>query len=818
MVAKGGAAYRSANAGELSRDAAGRADVKQFYSAGLRFKNVEPVPLSGFRRMAGSFDVGPVRGRVAVLAQSAVVVTPGPHTGTQTIWQAGIAGAVAAVDCGALAATIGLHDIVAQVLVGAVWTQLGPTLIVGTAPAAITFAVAPTAQIAATGVRLVAVFSVSASIAVGAVTVLTEGAELDIPRYSSLRHDSGARYFLSLQTGFLDIYEDDLFVAGVYLPTLTLAVLPQVNFYAENATLGLGHRDLETLRVRRAGSSVQWVRDVWPYEGVPKVDLGGVYAKTDDIWEIQVSWAASVTIYLTLIVDGESTTGVPYVNGAGVPVPITDAGLDLTLTAANMKAALEALPSLGPTVTVTIVPLVGDANKITVTFGGALSGREYQLVSTITNTASAAALSSHIQIGKTDFEPLFSTLRGWPGVFGLAQDRLAYGDIKAEPSAVSFSQAGEYFKLNIEASGASAARLDKLRGGQVSERVLAFAEATYFLVLTDRGVHFAANRTVNKTDPLNFVQTASSGTVPNCEPVNIEGKIYYVGVNPKSDPPVGHELVSLSYSELETAFEAIPEHIFATHLVMRVMRTKGQKASTRSDASRLWLLRDDGRLIVANIIRSQEVVGYCEWLLAAGGLAREIHNDAGNDLRVAVARGAKLRHERLDRATLFQGAVTRTPDLAGEVTGLDLHEGLAVWALAENYALGPFTVADGTIELDNAYTGTVQVGLWQAPLWESMPRYFITRNDEVIKRPGRIHTCVAEILETTSIAIGANGGTPENVPLLLTGDPVDQAAPPKSTTATRLGMLGHMTGTTLVVTQVRPGELHVRDLVIEEKL
>jgi hypothetical protein len=49
------------NAGELSEDLSGRVDIKQYYSAGLRFLNIEPVAQSGFRNLPGtrrrSFDL-----------------------------------------------------------------------------------------------------------------------------------------------------------------------------------------------------------------------------------------------------------------------------------------------------------------------------------------------------------------------------------------------------------------------------------------------------------------------------------------------------------------------------------------------------------------------------------------------------------------------------------------------------------------------------------------------------------------------------------------------------------------------------------------
>lgn len=821
MVAKQGAPYRSANAGELSEDAAGRADIKQFYSAGLAFKNIEPVPLSGFRDMPGSFDDGPVRGQVEVLAKSGIVVTAGPHTGTQVIYEATVSGAVTAIDCAALTSSAGVHQVIAEVRRGGTWYQIGPTLDVGVDAAALTFALAPGMARIANKIRIKAVFSASASVTTGAVSVLAEGDQQDVPRYGAMTHDDGARYFFSLCAGFLDIWKDQAFVGGVYLPDISATILPRVNFYAENATIGIAHRNLETQRVRRGGDDFRWVRDLWPYEGVPKVDLGAVYTKTDDVWVVSINWTGSgVFAYLTLTVDDETTPAISFVDASNVPVAIDAGTVDLAATAALIEAALEALPSLGPGITVSIVAKPGLWKEATITFGGALSGFEYQVISAIANTADAAALASHLEIGETDYEPLISASRGWPGVFGFAQERLLYGDIKAVPPAVAMSQAGEYFKLDIEISGPSAPRLDRLRGGQTSERVLGFAEAVYLLVFTNRGVYFASNRTINKTDPLNFVRVSDSGIVQCCDAAMLENKVFYIGVNADDDNDTrrGHQLLSLSYSEIETSFEPLPEHIFATHLVENVIRMKTQKAASHSDASKLWLLRSDGRLVAACVIRSQDVVGFCEWVLAQGGKAEEIHIDGLNAVRVAVRRGGRLRHERMSRSTLLQAAIPAVADLAGIVSGLELHEGRQVWVEAQGYAEGPFTVAGGRVELDARYHGAVTVGLWQAPRWESMPRVLITRNDEVIKRPGRIHGATLHLTDTLSVAVGANGEPPENLALPSTVTAIDQA--PKGFTGPmrRSGMLGSKTGTTLVVTQTRPGRITVRDIVIEEKL
>jgi hypothetical protein len=817
MAEKVGSPYRSSNSGELSPEAGGRVDVKQFYSAGLRFKNVEPVPLSGFRGMAGSFDLGPVRGRVAPLAQNSIVVTPGPWSGAQVIWQANVAGKVVAVDCAILVSTVGVHQVQAQVLVGVTWVNLSSPITAGTNARAITMAAGPRKGLNAAAVRLLVIFSAAATITTGAVTILTETDIQDAPRYDAMRHDSGARYALSLQAQFLDIFEDDVFVGGSYLPSVAPSVLPFVDFYSENATIGIAQNSIETLRVRRGGNSFEWVRDLWPFTGIPKVDLGGVYPKINDVWDVQITFTGSPLVSLSLTVNGENTAGIPFINTANVPVAI-DALVDVALMATKIKTALEALPSLGATVTVVVGAVSGQTRTVNITFGGALSGSEYQLNSTITNTAAAAALASHVVIGKTTFELLLSPTRGYAGVFGFSQDRQALGDIKAIPAVVLFSQGGEYFTLNIEAAGASAARADKLRGGQVSERVLGFAEATYFLIGTDRKIYFASNRTINKTDPLNYIECSDVGMVPNCLMVKLENTVYYVGTNPEADPPRGSQILSFEYSTIDTNFRATPEHIFASHLIDGLIRSKGQKSASKLAASKIWVLRDDGRLVAGCIIKTQGVLGYCEWILADGGQAREIHVDAGNDLRMAVLRGSELRHERQDYSTLFQASVRMTPDLAGVIRGLNFLEGRDVWAEVEGRILGPFTVKAGTVDLGDAYVGPVLLGLWQAPLWESMPRVMITRNDEIVRRPGRVHGIRANVIDTTSIAIGANNQPPEDVPLTSTQDAVNGPVDGKSTSVLRVGIPGFVMGTTGVITQTRPGRLHVRDLEFQEKL
>lgn len=822
MAIKGGTRQSSCNAGELDRLLAGRVDIKQYYSGGLAFANIEPVPQSGFRDMGGTRDNGPVRGRISSFAATDIAISPGPHTGTQTIWSGSVDQPVAAVHVADLGVDDAVHTARVEVEINGSWVQVGPDLAIGTTAKTRTFARAPGNAAVATGVRIRVEFASSASATPGTVTVLTEASEQDHPRYGSLHHDTGERYNLSLQPQFLDIFEDDVFRAGVWLPVITVDVQPQVDFYSENATIGLFERTIRSQRIRRAGSAQEWTVDEWPFEGVPKVDLGGVYSKSDDEWEIYLRWTesgANETLYLVFAVNGEKTPGIPLRESNGDPVNVGSLSGDWDAFATEIETALGNLPSLGPGISASWSPRTqGRSRKLMVTFGGDLSGSEYQVDAMVTSTANISALPVHVEVGKTDFEPLLSSGRGWPGVTGLVQDRIAYGDIRAEPGALSLSQAAEYFNINIEAQGANAARLDRLRAGQTAERILAIKDATYLLVFTDQSVHFAANRTITRTDPLNFTITSETGIAPNTEPVDLEGKIYFVARNDDEDAQDGNQILSLSYDELISKFDASPESLLASHLVRRIMRTKRQKSGSDTDASRMWLLRSDGLLLAAQVIRSQEILGLCRWHAAAGGIVCEIDVDRRNRLRMCVSRGGRLRHERLDPSIFLHATVSSSCDLSGQVSGLDLHEGREVWAVAQDYTLGPFTVTGGVINLGDAYSGPVLVGLFQPPLYESMPRWRILPNDEIVKRPGRVHSVLLDVIGTTSIAVGANGQPPRDISLARIGDPADGPTPPATRKIHVSGLLGMKDGTTLVVTQIRPGRLQVRDFVIEEKL
>ncbi|WP_062222205.1 hypothetical protein [Aureimonas sp. D3] len=690
MVARPGSGQQSMNAGEFSRELAGRIDIKQYYAAGLRFRNIEPVAQAGFRNLPGTKRILPVGSAVA-------------------------------------------------------------------------------------------------------------------PRFWRLKQSREKSFFIALLPGRLDIFLGFERVAQINLPGVSAAIAAEANLYLEGDTIGIFHKDLKPLRVLRQ-SDAAWSLDEWPFERIPDHDFGGSYPKTDDRWTLYLRWAPSgdmTDVVVSLTVDGETIEA----QALGTAVQSASRAQWLNL-AARLQAQVQKLPSLGSGVTVSLDALEADGLRIFyLNFGGAQSGSEYGVTSQIVNTGSVSILPTHTQIGRTDGEPLMSGSRGWPGVVAIVQDRLAYAGLKARPSALLLSQTAEYFNVNIKAQRSDGAKLEALRTNS-AEEILHVTARQYLLVFTDEAEYFATNRTITRNEPSNFVETGRNGLQRGTWPAEIENRIYFVAQR-------GGVLFSTAYDDLSTAFTARQESLLASHLVDGVVMSDLQRGTDDTDAPRLWLLRSDGRLVCATIIRDQEITAFFEY--DAGGPVRSIGVDAANRLWLAVERPDGLQYEWLAPGSWLAGALDQTSDTAGRLTGLPF-EGRKVWIMTSGgFVDGPFTVSGGAITTPFPSTA-MSVGLWVAPLFESMPRVRVLPGDQVLRRPGRVHTVKANVLSTTSIAIGANGTAPRDVSLLRTSDPTDLPMAPKTQLVTVAGIPGAIEDTTVTVSQTRPGALWVRNLTFEEKL
>lgn len=823
MVARPGPRKSSCNAGELMDDLKGRPDIKQYYSGGLRFKHIEPIPQSGFRLMAGSDHIAPVRAGMSAVNASVDSTSLGPHSGVATIWQIAFDNwRIEGVEINGLVSDTGAFAFWVDLWVEGQWVQVGATMTGGPAAVSRFVAFPPGDALIATYARLRVSPSQSMTFSLTSMAAFQGNQPVTAPRYLTLPVDRDTGYQLAVGNGFADIWKKTDWVACVRLPTVTAAMLPRLGWYGEVYTVGLFHQDLASLRIRRAGSDAEWTVDGWPYSGVPDHDYGGNYTKTSDEWDVFIRWsevdASTPMIALQVTVDGEPTPALFLESAPDTPVAAgsADAG-DWQDLADRLATAINDLPSMPGGVSAAAVAAPGDAYRIVFTFGGASAGANYGFSVLVVNTSDASALPSNTQLGETAGEPLISVARGWPSDMALAQDRAVYLGLKSEKSGLLMSQAAEYFTVNTKASGATAARFDRVRGGSTSMEILHVKEARYVLVFSNIGVWFINNRVISRDEPPNFVLTSEVGIAPGTEAVELEGLVYYVSEEQEDgNNEFPGQVYSLNYDDVTTRFAPNPESLLSAHLVTSIRRTARQTSQGERDTARKWLMRADGRLICAKMIRNQDILGFCEWL-PVDGQVREIGTDHFNRLWMAIERDGVLHHERMNPNTWFRQTVSAATDLAGQVTGLPYPDGAVVWALADGYVEGPLTVSGGAVTLP-APADSVTLGYWTPPVYESMPHVYVSRNEEILRRPGRIHAVMADVMDTSSIAIGANGEPAENVPLARTSDAPDTPVPKKTGQVDRYGLLGVVMDPTVVITQTRPGALHVRSYQVMEAL
>ncbi|WP_057465812.1 hypothetical protein [Pseudovibrio sp. POLY-S9] len=703
MVAQPGDLKSSCNAGEFSEDLYGRVDIKQYYAAAKRMRNVEPVPQSGFRLMPGSALVG--AGRSRKVAQGTLKVSP------------------------------------------------------------------------------------------------------------------NLSYTLFVSAGWADIYRNDrMKVASVKLPDITAEMIAELRFYGEANTFGIFHQDLRSKRLfRNAYDDTSWIVSDWPYDKLPEVDLGGNYEKTIDEWELGVRWSDTANdIVLQISVDGEITKSIELnADPGGNP--------NWSVFAAQMQTELRLLPSLGDGVTFKASGGSSGYKRFQVKFGGDLAGVEYQVNAQIVNTADASVLTYHLEVGETKGEPLVSSSRGWFAGMDLYQDRAIYIAPKAKAAAIAWSQTGEYFDLNIKSQSPSAARLEALRT-KTSERVWQIYEGEYLLAFTDQAEWFVSNRTIKRDEAVNWVRASNNGVTPNVPVAEMEGRIYYVSGGNDEDPEQenleqGQTLYSAGYDDVSTKYNSDPESLLASHLVDGICGSALQKKVRKNNAARWWLHDKQGRLVCALVIRNQDIMAMCQWEVAERGQVVGLSVDGQNQVWVTVDRGGTVTHEVFEEMerNLLQGAVRGSTNNLGVFSGLNVWEGKQVWARADGFILGPFTVDGGKIDLGDVYQQVV-AGLWQAPMFESLPSVKVLPGDQILRRPGRIHTVNVSVIKTESVAVGANKSAAKNQSLLLASDPADQPMPPKTKQVVVAGMMGAVVDTTLVITQLRPGMLRVRDYVTEAAL
>ncbi len=197
-------------------------------------------------------------------------------------------------------------------------------------------------------------------------------------------------------------------------------------------------------------------------------------------------------------------------------------------------------------------------------------------------------------------------------------------------------------------------------------------------------------------------------------------------------------------------------------------------------------------------LRDQEPGGAGLLRICAGAGRQRARDPCGRRQRseaLLCAAAASCGIERLDRTKPFQATITATADLAGVVTGLSDLRGPRGVGGAGRLHRGPVHGGGRQRQCRPAIHRCGAGGaVARAGVWESMPRWFITRQRRDREAAGpRAYSARACDRHNPRSPSAANGSAPQDMPLLTTNSPVDTAPAPFSGEVVRRGILGSMT-------------------------
>lgn len=635
--------------------------------------------------------------------------------------------------------------------------------------------------------------------------------KIDVPDISHVRirpftYSLTEAYVAVLTPGRVDFWRAGAIAGGVDIG-LTAAQLPTVDVIQRLDTMLLFHPDVPSSRVVRVSDGLWGAFNV-VWANTPQINLGATYTnQVTDQWEVYFryptsgAYAHGRALYLAISVNGEETQGV-YTHATTV---------DWVVFAAAVKDAIEALPSVELGITVTETHTTG-LTILTIRFTGAGNdGNENIVVAQVTNTGDAAATVTHSQIGRPGGEDLISETRGYAACASFYQDRLVSGGFAGKRSAMCASVTGEYFDLNTELQNAAGAILINI-DTDGAEELHRLARARHLVMFTTDAEYFVSDRVLSRTAIPTIVNCSRNGSAPGVPVVESEGELIYVTRNRGL-------LYAMHYDDVTQAYVSEPLSLLASHIATDITGLAHQRAATATDANRLWTVRDNGTMTQAVMIRGQDVTAWVRW--ETSGSVRDVCVDGANDVYIAVERqvggAAELHLEKLEHGLLFDGTVTQSfgsPTTA--VGNLAMHEGAEVWAQADGYVVGPFTVAGAAIALPFA-ARDVSVGRWTPPLARTLPLPNEVDERVVLRRPKRVHTVRLDLIDTTSVAVGANARPAKDEPLYRAGDPVDAPPPAVSEMKAITGLVGFTEEGQVEITQVRPGKLAWRGITVEAR-
>jgi hypothetical protein len=463
------------------------------------------------------------------------------------------------------------------------------------------------------------------------IEVFTAGAK-SAGRDFEVNVDPDNIYALVATGGNVDVFEAGVWRAAIRIPH-TSAQLADVTWTTSADSVYLFHKDVPIRRLLRLGAATLWSSSEQAFTNIPRFDFGDVtYANGVNEKQLLAFSLGAAALRYTLTLEGHTTEAIAF---------------DTTLAThnANIKTALEALPNVeaGLTVTTKYDAASQATQHVLIEFsGGKNAGRQWlELIPRILVTDVGSAISTSREVkGRRGGEDLWSALRGYPRCGVIFNERFVLAGFRGRGAAIAWSRAAELFDFDTEFEGPSSAILDLL-GSDDDRTVRRLHVGRHLQVFTNTSAHYVSNRTIDKSDPRNYVQSARAGIAAGSRSIDLQGATVYIETDPEA--PGGEVVREFLFSDVEQDYQATNLSILQSHLITNALDLAVKRSSSSSDSDIVFVVRQDGHLSVMTALRTEDVNGISWWSNDTGAYRRRGRARARNRRRRHRARGCSRR-------------------------------------------------------------------------------------------------------------------------------------------------------------------------------
>ncbi|MGB0817415.1 MAG: hypothetical protein ACPGQQ_00820 [Candidatus Puniceispirillaceae bacterium] len=312
-------------------------------------------------------------------------------------------------------------------------------------------------------------------------------------------------------------------------------------------------------------------------------------------------------------------------------------------------------------------------------------------------------------------EAIWSSTRGWPRHGRFYQGRLWVDGGKSLPSRVYGSKVNDVFNfsfgtsLDDEAVGPLTDSFDPITGIYPGRNLMIFTSGEEYIIPQTFGDPITPTTAV-------MTRQTSIGSEEGFRPQEVEGGVMYI-------QRTGASIQEFIYDDTQQAFSNNFVSLLSSHLIKNPTDFALRKATSTEEGAYLLLVRSDGNLTVANILRSQGITSFVEATTDGSFKACGVDID---DMYFVVEReidGETINWlERFNNDHYMDASTRVTTGLPTDTfTGLTHLEGEECRVLADGALLDNETVASGSVTIDRDAEESLEIGLNFTPTVTDLP-------------------------------------------------------------------------------------------------